>query len=219
MKNKKLLSMLCAVLCMAFFLGGCGEKDDGETSVQGSTPVESSEPAETSEPAEDGEVTLAEWEGAWNSIDAYADEEELAATFEEVAEKEGQTKDEAIAAFKEKRKCEFKGIKFEGDKVTFLDGFEDADGKEIDSSEYEYVKTHEAEHDGGQAQWHEFKAKNDDAKYPVLLLMPVHGEEEVIHFHLRYGTDGEELMAKDDWYPTLIKPSTTMDQLKAEVGE
>ena len=51
------------------------------------------------------------------------------------------------------------------------------------------------------------------------MLMPVHGEEELVHFHMRYGKSLDELEKQDKWYPTFVKPESTMDQIADEVKE
>lgn len=50
-------------------------------------------------------------------------------------------------------------------------------------------------------------------------MMPVHGEEELVHFHMRYGKNADELFKKDGWFPTFVKPNSTMDQIADEVKE
>ncbi len=50
-------------------------------------------------------------------------------------------------------------------------------------------------------------------------MMPVHGEEELTHFHMRYGNSVDELMSKETWFPTFVAPSSTIDQIKDEIKE
>lgn len=171
-----------------------------------------------SEEKSSDKVSLSEWEGTWNNMGAYLDQEELQPAFKTVAEKEKKTPEEVKAAYVEKRKCDFDGLVIEGDKATLLDGFKDKDGKEIETVEYEYSATHKVKHGNHDLEWVEFKAKGD-AKYPVLLMMPVHGEESLTHFHMRYGSNAEELLKKDGWYPTFIKPNSTTEQLIEEITE
>lgn len=68
-------------------------------------------------------------------------------------------------------------------------------------------------------EWDQFEATSKDAKYPVLIMMPIHGEESLTHFHMRYGKNIDELLKKDKWFPTYVKPSTTTDQLIDEITE
>ena len=44
-------------------------------------------------------------------------------------------------------------------------------------------------------------------------------EEALTHFHLRYGEDLDEILADEEWYPVLVKPNSTYDQLYEEVTE
>lgn len=166
----------------------------------------------------DHDVSMSDWEGTWNNMGAYLEREELQDAFKKLGEKDGKSADEAKAAYIEKRKCDFDGMVVKGDKVTLLDGFENENGKEIESVEYEFLETHKVKHGNHDLEWHAFKAKGD-AKYPIMLMMPVHGEESLTHFHMRYGDDVKALLEKEGWYPTFVKPNTTNEQLVEEITE
>ncbi len=220
MKNKKILTALFAIACMSMALVGCGNNEEAATSE----PAETSVAAETSEtssaPAEtETEVSLADWDGSWNNMGAYLDEADVQPAFEELAEKDGVTVDEAKAAYVEKRQCDFNGMIIDGNKVTFLDNFEDKGGAEIATAEYEFDTIHKVQHGSHEMEWVAFKATTPDAKYPVLLMMPVHGEEALTHFHMRYGSDVDELLANEGWYPTFVKPTSTLEQISEEISE
>ncbi|MDO5715281.1 MAG: ZinT/AdcA family metal-binding protein [Tissierellia bacterium] len=220
MRNKKSLLMICLVLIFSLVLVACGKSEPNENeAAQNNTAVENVENNNAQGEEEAEEVPISEWEGAWNNMKAYLDAEELVPAFEEVAERDGISPEEAKAELEEKRDCEFDGFVVEGTKVTFLDGFQDDGGQEIDSANYEFVETHEVQHGNSTLEWDVYKADKEDAKYPVLLMMPVHGEEALIHFHMRYGDDKDTLLAKEGWYPTFVKPSTTYEQLAEEVTE
>lgn len=150
---------------------------------------------------------------------AYLDDEQLQDAFKKLAEKEGVTAEEAKEKYVAKRKCDFNGMVFEGDTVTLLDGFQDKGGKAVSESKYEYVETYQVKHGNYDLEWHMFKAVDEKAQYPVLLLMGVHGEEALTHFHLRYGKDAAELLAMEGWYPTFVKPASTYDQLAQEITD
>lgn len=229
-RTKKKLSTIAVCLLLAVVSVACGKsadanKDpvDNKKNNQVAT-VETNKASENKakeEKVEDKkeEVSIAEWEGSWNDMSAYLDDPALEDAFKVAAEKDGVTPEQAKAELMERRKTEFAGFKVEGDKVTFLDGFEDKGGKEIASSEYKFVKSYEAQHGAHTLTWDAFEATSPDAKYPVLLMMPVHGEEALIHFHMRYGDDAEKLLAMDDWFPTYIKPNSTTEQLVEEITE
>ncbi len=165
------------------------------------------------------EITLADWEGSWNSIEGYLGDDALKDAFKVLAQKEKVSEAEAKENYIKKRHADFKGMKIDGNKVTLYDNFEDKNGKEIETVEYEYTNQHKVKHDNYDLEWDVFKAKDANAKYPVLLMMPVHGEEELIHFHMRYGNDENKLLEEEGWYPTFVKPSSTMEQIAEEVAE
>lgn len=172
------------------------------------------------------DVQLADWEGPWNSLTYYFDMDEVQAEFEHMAEEHGATADEEKAELEEKRKTDFNYIEISEDSIAFYNVEPVAPGEELDedkkeevaNNKYEFVTAHEMEHGGSKMYWYEFKAVEEDAKYPVVLLMDVHGEEEVPHYHLRFGDDAEELLKEEDWYPIFVQPETTMDQVSEIIG-
>lgn len=83
---------------------------------------------------------------------------------------------------------------------------------------YKYKEMVTAKHGNFDTEWYAFEAE-EDGDYQVLLMMPVHGEEALTHFHLRHGNSVEELLAMEDWYPTFVKPNSTYDQLYEEITE
>ncbi|QKF07099.1 ZinT/AdcA family metal-binding protein [Berryella wangjianweii] len=217
MKSLKYLGGAGVTCALAFTLVGCaGQAEKPATDSGAKAPaVEQKE----SKDAKDAKVSLANWKGTWNDFGSYLDMPEVQEAIDEVAKKEGTTSDEAKAAMKKTRNCEFHGLVIEGDTISFLDGFKDKDGKETSRATYKFVEAKKVKHGGKELEWDVFKAVEKDAKYPLLMMMPVHGEEELTHFHMRYGTSVDEMMAKDDWYPTFIAPTSTIDQVKDEVKE
>ncbi|MDO5717604.1 MAG: ZinT/AdcA family metal-binding protein [Tissierellia bacterium] len=225
-------------LALALLLAGCQpaeEKKEEPQKVEETEKVETTEKQEEKEPEKEEvekeeekeaekeeaaeEVSLADWDGTWNNMGAYLNDEELQDSFKELAEKEGNTPEEAKAAYEKKRMCEFDGLVIEGNQIKFLDGFQDKGGNAVSEAEYEYTATHQVKHGNFDIEWFVFTAKEADAKYPVLLMMPVHGEEALTHFHMRYGDDEQKLLEEEGWYPTFVKPSSTYDQLKEEITE
>ncbi|MDO5717116.1 MAG: ZinT/AdcA family metal-binding protein [Tissierellia bacterium] len=214
--NKKLIVMLALVIAFAMLFTACSK--DNTKKDEPKKVDKSDDHSHDHDHDHDDEASINDWEGTWNNMGAYLDDAEVQEGFEKLAEKEGITVEEAIKNYKAKRDCEFDGLVIADGKVTFLDGFKDKDGKEIETVEYEFVESVKTMHGNFELQWDVFKAKGD-AKYPVLLMMPVHGEESLTHFHMRYGKDKDELMGKDGWYPTFVKPSSTYEQLVDEIAE
>ena len=103
--------------------------------------------------------------------------------------------------------------------MKFLKDFPDKKGDVISESEYKYVGKQEVEHGGHKLEWDIFEAKNDDAPYKFILMMPIHGEESLTHFHMRYGDDKDKLLKDEGWFPTFVKPNTTDAQIIDEITE
>lgn len=210
----------CAVtaLGVALALTGCAGQPGKSQSEDASQNTTASQPAAKQE-ASASHASLADWKGSWNDFSSYLDKEEVAEAYAEAAKESKSTPEKVKSELKERRSCEFHGLKIDGDTVSFLDGFESEGGTEVAKATYEWVESKKAMHGGQELEWNVFKAKEADAKYPVLLMMPVHGEEELVHFHMRYGKNADELMGKEDWYPTFVVPSSTIAQIKDEIKE
>ncbi|MDO5755865.1 MAG: ZinT/AdcA family metal-binding protein [Tissierellia bacterium] len=232
MRKRKLMVLLAFILSVSLLFTACnkdsGENEDSQQTEETTTDETDStadeeqetEDNETEDPVDD-EVSMADWDGTWNNMGGYLDDAEVEPGFEELAEREGISVDEAKTAYKEKRHCEFDGLVVDGDHVQFLDGFKDDGGNVVDEADYKFVETFKVQHGNHELEWDVFEAEGD-AKYPVLLMMPVHGEEMLTHFHMRYGDDAKDLLENEDydgWYPTFVKPSSTYDQLNDEIAE
>lgn len=220
MKNiKKVVSMFIFTLMVSVVFTGC-QNDKAPVSKR-ENEVEADKDIQVKDQDKDlneDEIQLSEWDGIWNNMGAYLDDEELQDAFKELAEEENSTLEEVKKAYSEKRRADFDGMIIDGDSITFLDGFKDKDGKEIGKVDYEYKESHKVKHGNFDIEWYVFEAE-EDTEYKVLLMMPIHGEEALTHFHLRYGDDLEELLAMDDWYPTFVKPNSTYEQLYEEIIE
>lgn len=236
MKKTKNLLTVCLLAGMMFSLNACNKPAEEPAPAPASNAV--SQPADTastpaSTPTSDNksvaedansqatteEAKLEDWAGTWNDMGLYLDKEEVQSAFDELAKKENKTPEEAKAEYVKKRDCEFHGLVIDANKVTFLDNFKDAEGKELETKEYTFKEAHNVKHGNFDLTWNVFEAKDEDAKYKYLLLMPVHGEDEMTHFHMRYGNDVKELLEKDNWFPTFVLPETTDDQIMDEIKE
>ncbi len=216
MKFKELLVMLLLGIAMTSFVA-CGEKQEvpKEPSTNQNVTTETSKTAEPTE--ENSEIAkdltnLKNWEGSWGSMTKYLDVPEVDKAFEEVAAKENTTAEEVRKNYDEKRKVDFNGIKFEGDKVTFFEEPEYKDGNEITSATYRFKEMVE-----NKQTWYIYEADEKDAKYPVLALMESDIDSGLHHFHMRYGASQEEVMAKDGWYPGFVWPDTTTEQIVHDI--
>ena len=52
-----------------------------------------------------------------------------------------------------------------------------------------------------------------------MILMAINPDEDLVHFHFRYGDDLDEILNKEGWFPTVVSPETTNEQLIEEITE
>lgn len=224
MKNNKKIA-LTALLSLGLILAAC-QKDAADTKTTENAQAESQveETAKEEAPAEedqseDEKASMADWEGEWNDMGGYLEKAEIQEAFKSLAEKENTDEASAKEAYLKKRKCDFGGLEIDGDHVKFLKEFPDAKGEVIGEADYTFREKIEVEHGGHKLEWDVFEANSEDAPYKVLLMMPIHGEESLTHFHMRYGDDKDSLLKEEGWYPTFVKPSSTDQQIIDEITE
>ncbi|MDU1707471.1 MAG: ZinT/AdcA family metal-binding protein, partial [Anaerococcus vaginalis] len=203
MKNKKSLSLI-ALLSLGLVMTACqkDQKNDETSNSNVSQEMKKDDASNVSdsssnieEKKEDAsEVSLSDWEGEWNNMGGYLDKDEVQSAFKTLAEKEKVDEKEAKENYLKKRKCDFGGLEIKDNKIKFLKDFPDKKGDVISESEYKYVGKQEVEHGGHKLEWDIFEAVNDDAPYKFILMMPIHGEESLTHFHMRYGDDKDKLL-------------------------
>lgn len=157
--------------------------------------------------------SIADWEGLWNSLDTYLDDEGLAEAYATLAERDGGTAEEVQESFQTRYQSDIISLKIEGDTVTFysaVQGAEASDADKIAEATYTYVAEMPTEMG---FSFHQFAA-DGESEYPVLLLIEV-GEdvpgETMRHFHFRYGSDVDELFAIEGWYPTMVKSDSAIE--------
>lgn len=224
--NKKIVS----VSMMALLLVACGKTSGNKKDVS-APKTENAKVEQTANKKEQNkaeistnkdkkqDISISEWAGSWNSMSSYLNEPALNKAYEEVAKRDKKSAEDVKKELVERRKSDFNGIVINGNKVTFLDNFESKGGKEIASSEYKIVKSYETKHGNSTLEWDAFKATSKDAKYPIIIMMPIHGEDSLTHFHMRYGNNVDELLKQEKWFPTYVKSTTTNDQLIDEITE
>lgn len=226
MKNNKKIA-LTALLSLGLILAAC-QKDAADTKTKEDTKAETKveetakdeKPAENEKPAEEAEqASIADWEGEWNNMGGYLEKAEIQDAFKTLAEKEKTDEASAKEAYLKKRKCDFGGLEIKGDHIKFLKEFPDAKGEVIGEADYTFKEKIEVEHGGHKLEWDIFEATSEDAPYKVLMMMPIHGEESLTHFHMRYGDDKDSLLKEEGWYPTFVKPSSTDQQIIDEITE
>ena len=211
--KKKLLALLVSIMMFSIMFTGCQstEEPKKETEVKETVVEDTTKDKKDEKTVED----LSSWDGTWNNMGAYLEDEEVQDAYEELAKEENMTPEEAKKEYVEKRQSNFDGLVVKGNKITFLDGFEDKDGKEIETVEYEFKETKKIP--GGETEWNIFESK-EDGEYKILAMMVPVLDEPLTHFHMRYGKDLDEILAKEGWYPTFVTPDSTYDQLSGEIA-
>lgn len=164
-------------------------------------------------------VSLSDWNGEWNSLTTYFDDAELQPVIEKAAKEKNESKDDLLKDLGERRHCDFGAVKIDGNKITYYDKQQKDGGKEIETVEYEWKESHPIKHGNQTLSFEIYESKDANAKYKLIAMMPIHGEEELTHFHMRYGASIDEMMKQEKWYPLLCKTETTYKQLEGEFSE
>ncbi|MDP9805706.1 zinc transport system substrate-binding protein [Trueperella bonasi] len=177
------------------------------------------EETKSSEPAEsERSASLADWEGEWVSLGAVAHTDAMKPHAEEAAKEHGETLEEVLAEVDEARKTDFAGMVISDDKINFVADLDAVEGaKANEGFEYTFKETVTGEHDGHNFEWFVFEGE-DGAPHKYVLLMELHGEETLAHFHMRYGDTIEAAStgADDHWYPTFVQAGEGTDEQIAE---
>ncbi|KXB41550.1 ZinT/AdcA family metal-binding protein [Amygdalobacter nucleatus] len=227
---KKHIALALSLVLTASLFAACSKQEAKPTKAAKETKAAESVAATKAEsketksseadkkPAKAEEVSLEDWKGTWNSIEGYYDEPEVKKAMEEKA-KEIKKKFDDLKAEKSKEcHVDWLGLKIDGKTITFLDNFASKNGKELEKVEYVFKEMKQVGKEGEEhSKWAVFEAKDKNAKHPLLLMMPVHGEDEITHFHIRYGKSVDEMLKMDEWWPVMAKDSSTMEQVITEV--
>lgn len=228
---KKHIALALSLVLTASLFAACSKKTEVKTTdAKASEVKESAQATEAEKKDKDAketeaakkdskaEVSLADWQGTWNSIEGYYDEPEIKKAMEAKAKELNKTFDELKAEKAKESHVEWLGLKIDDKTITFLDNFASKNGKEIEKVEYVFKEMKQVGKEGEEhSQWAVFEAKDKNAKHPLLLMMPVHGEDEITHFHIRYGKNVDEMLKMDEWWPVMAKDSSTTQQVIEEV--
>lgn len=232
MKNKNKLAIV-SILSFGLIFSACNkdEAKDNPAAISAATSdTEKKDDASNNNEenvTKDGEnnkdakssVSLSDWQGDWNSMYEYLEDTEIQSAYSTLAKNEEIDEDKAKEDYLAKRKADFAGLIIDADKVTFLDNFPEKDGKTIGEGTYKFSKTEEQMLGEHKITWNIFEATNEDAPYKYLTLMKIDPNEDLLHFHFRYGNDLDEILNKESWFPTVVSPQTTNEQLIDEITE
>jgi zinc transport system substrate-binding protein len=159
---------------------------------------------------------LGQWEGTWNSIVGYLDEDWVQQTLANGATTIGgnATADKLKDYFKARIAMGFDSCVINGDTISLYQSL-DATGEQINKITFSYKEiiptTDHGGHDGGY--W-AFEGNRDGYKY-LIVLPPEHPSEEYpVVFHFRYGDEGfHALHTMTTWNPTMLKQGSTHEQI------
>lgn len=213
----------------ALVLAGCSTDDGADdaattaTETATSATTETATETETSAAAEEGvkdsdqKASLADWDGTWKSLGAYVDDPEMQDPMQDAADEHGESTDEIRAEIDESRGADFEGLVIEGDKIAFIADAADLDTADASEGvEYTFVGAKDVTTAEHEFTWFIFEG-GEGAPHKYVLLMPLHGEESLAHFHMRYGDTIEEALdAPEGWFPTFVDPKEATDEQIAE---
>lgn len=206
----------------ALAITGCSNDSADDAQTTEATTIQQTTPAATPEDGiveSDKKSTLADWEGAWEATSAYFDTPEVQAEIAEHAAEHGETEAEFREELEEGSGTEFDGIVVGDGTITFVANLEDLGSPSESAHEYTFSKAYDIVDGNSSFTWHIYEGAAD-APYKYVALMPQHGEESLVHFHMRYGDDVDKLLNDDDWYPVMVKKDTAdLDMIMEEIFE
>lgn len=164
-------------------------------------------------------ASLADWNGSFRGFNSYFEEDFIKTAMEDAAKEHGETVDEMRAELDESRGANFEALVINEDEITFVKSAKDLDTPSEQAVKYSFEKALDVKTDQYEFTWFIFKAEGE-GEHKYVALMPLHGEEALEHFHMRYGNSIEEILdptkqgQSEDWYPTFVNPKTaTNDQI------
>lgn len=207
-------------IALALGLGACSNEegaDQPQAATEQTTAVEDDhhDPDHSSQQ----EASLADWEGTWVSLSEIATQDNMRPYAEEAAQEHGETIDQVLEEVDEARATDFAGMVVSADKIAFVDEMSDVESASADDGgDYTFSAAEVATSGDHEFTWFVFEG-GEGAKYKYVLLMPLHGEESLAHYHMRYGDDLDSLLNPDNdaWFPTMVNPDEATDEQLGEV--
>lgn len=155
---------------------------------------------------------LADFAGSWTSIETALKSGGLPEYIEHSAEDNEVTEQQQVDALAARWKSDYENITITENSATF-------GGSE---TTYNYIGFKIVESDHGASVWYGFEAANPNDDTPLYIAFSDHGtgaeheeeehdehEEEVAHFHIRYGSESfEALTSMENWAPTYFPAGT-----------
>jgi zinc transport system substrate-binding protein len=171
-------------------------------------------------PQTQGPGVLADWTGTWNNFSSYFENPGIVRAYEILAEREGSSSDDVKARYVTGTtyKCDIAAMDIQGDTITFYSELQFVNGAASGVTyKATYVDKGEVStNSGGRvSSWRHFET-SDNVPYKHFMFLPAEADipgETMIHFHFRYGSDLDTILAADGWYATMIAYDSTMDLL------
>lgn len=163
--------------------------------------------------------SLQDWNGLWNDMGLYLDNPGAQGAWDVLAQKNHVTPAEAKTAYTKKRSNDMAAMDISGNTIRIFPAAgsvgNDRDAMLKPVVEYEFKGTIETKKGNKTKTWSKFEAKDKNARYPRLMLLPVSRDEgPLVHFHYRYGKESfEELAAMKNWGPTMVADDSTDDAI------
>lgn len=220
MKKSQRYQLVTVAVAAALAISGCSH-NSGETEGASTSTVAaktSTVATSTSTPATTKKASLADWAGAFVSLAAYVDDPDFEGEFAEAAKQHNVELGATKAQLKERYGVPFEGLKVDGDTLTLVKKKEDVDSPAEQPVKYTFDESVVQQFKGHELKWFIFK-NSEGGEFSYVMLMPMHGEESLQHFHARFGSD-KEALKKEETFPTFVDPKTaTKEQIVEELME
>lgn len=163
-------------------------------------------------------ASLSDWNGSFRGFNSYFEEGFIKDAIADEAKEHGESADEMKAELEESRGADFEGLVINEDEITFVKSAKELDKPSESPVKYTFDKALDVKTDEYEFTWFIFKADDaSGADHEYVALLPLHGEESLEHFHMRYGASIEDILdpskqgQSDGWYPTFVDPKTATD--------
>ncbi|WKD60733.1 zinc/cadmium-binding protein [Corynebacterium ciconiae DSM 44920] len=209
---KKLPKTLIALgAASAVALAGCSsdEVSDNVSDATSSVSDAASDASDAvSDQADKAAAALKDWDGSYRSLGSYINDPEMAADFAKAALDHSQNwedlKTKILGTYGDGKE----GLVIDGDQMTFVGDYKDLDNPADAPSTYEFEETVDRKvGDDDDYTWYVFKAADDSAPYPFLILGEKEDEDNTTYFHARFGDNKDELLDTQE-LPTFVDPDT-----------
>lgn len=207
--NKRIAFRMALAVLLVAFMGACTQPAQQMVGQDASDLASGGQAARTSAPeaVEVEDRTLDDWNGQWNALVTYLDDEETASALD------------ADDAWKEEQATDLLSFRLELTSLTAYSEPQKAGGRFPSGDilfdySYRFVG---AVKDADGIYWYQFKASTPSS-YQYLMLTDV-DENTIPSFYIRYGSDGfDPLFEKTNWRPMMVSREASAEDIAALVG-